>query len=267
MHRRSLISPIWRLGFALALALTFIPPALSETAGDSPTNRALFDKLAERAGPILAQIDDDMVKVPAGSFQTAPDGGASSQRIEMPAFELSRHEVTQAQWRALMVKNPSHFDDCDACPVENVSWNDVQAFISRLNGVTGGNYRLPSESEWEYACRAGSDQAYCGGDDLDPLAWYANNSYGRTQRVGQKQANDNGLHDMSGNVMEWLQDCWDPDAAGLPEDGSAVTVDDCIKHATRGGHWGVNAWFLRAAAHDWRYTNGKADFIGFRLAR
>ena len=133
---------------------------------------------------------------------------------------MGRYEVTQAQWQAVMGNNPSNFKGCDQCPVETVSWDDAQEFIRKLNAQNDGyKYRLPSEAEWEYACRAGTTGDYAG--NLDEMAWYGKNSGGKTHSVGQKQANGLGLYDMHGNVWEWVEDRYHHNYNRAPTDGSA----------------------------------------------
>ncbi len=136
------------------------------------------------------------------------------------SFYIGKYEVTQAQWRAVMGHNPSKFKDCGNCPVEQVSWDDTQKFIRRLNGMNDGyTYRLPTEAEWEYACRAGTTGDYAG--TLSEMAWYSENSGSKTHAVGGKQANSWGLADMHGNVWEWCQDWYHETYYGAPTDGSA----------------------------------------------
>lgn len=137
-------------------------------------------------------------------------------------FLISKFEVTQRLWKEVMGDNPSQMQG-DDLPVEQVSWDDCQRFIGRLNELTGKKYRLPTEAEWEYACRGGQltrGYRYSGGDDIDAVAWYDANSEGQTHPVGLKQPNELGLYDMSGNVWEWCQDMHD--ATGMCRGGSWI---------------------------------------------
>jgi len=212
----------------------------------------------------------EMVVIQAGSF----DMGGNMFDSEKPVhrviisrpFAMGRTEVTQGQWRAVMGNNPSHFSSCgDNCPVENVSWNDVQKYIQKLNSNSGKHYRLPSEAEWEYACRAGGQHKYSGSDDIDTVAWYGSNSGDSTHSSGTQQANAWGLCDMSGNVWEWVEDSWHENYNGAPTDGS-VWQGDGARRVLRGGSWFDIPQFVRAA-NRFRYGPLKhGDNIGFRLA-
>jgi formylglycine-generating enzyme required for sulfatase activity len=171
--------------------------------------------------------------------------------------------------------NPSHFAQCgDDCPVEKVSWDDVQAYISKLNQKTGKTYRLPSEAEWEYACRAGAKHEYCGSDSIDSVAWYGNNlqlggnSGGKTHPVAGRQANDWGLNDMTGNVWEWTQDCWNDTFSGAPSDGSAWTTGGCAAgRVLRGASWRNGPQFASLDERDKNVMTFRSHVFGFRLAR
>lgn len=219
-----------------------------------------------------------MVRIPAGSFLMGSnhhDSGKLPHWVNVGAFELGETEVTQRQWKAVMGwsifgNNPSLFTDCDDCPVDSVGWHDVQKFIQKLNQKTGKRYRLPSEAEWEYACRAGGRQEYCGSDDVKSVAWYIENGEHKTHPVAQKQANAWGLYDMSGNVDEWVQDCWNESYDGAPSDGSAWESGYCGQRVLRGGSWGNQPEGVGAT---FRHRNFPSDpdlryeSYGFRLAR
>lgn len=168
-------------------------------------------------------------------------------------FEIGKYEVTQAEWRGVMGNNPSKFNKCgNDCPVEKVSWDDVQAYIQKLNAMTGQQYRLPSEAEWEFACYGGAESEYCGGDNVDAVAWTDARGNEETHTVGEKQGNGYGLYDMSGNVMEWTNDCWE---------------GDCTLRVFRGGSWINDA---KAASAKYRIkfiTSIRNSSGGFRLAR
>ena len=202
------------------------------------------------------------VLIPAGSF----DMGLSSRHtvtISQP-FYLGVHTVTQVQWEAVMGDNPSSFKGEDR-PVEKVSWADVQEFIRRLNAQEDGGdrYRLPTEAEWEYACRAGTTGDYAG--DLDAMGWYSDNSGGETHPVGRKAPNAFGLYDMHGNVWEWVADWYGDYPSGAvmdpkgPESGSNRVV--------RGGSWYGTAGIARSAHRILSPPGRRDDGLGFRLVR
>ena len=159
-----------------------------------------------------------MVKVKGGTFQmgATSEQGSDAYDDEYPVhsvtlsdYYIGQTEVTQELWEAVMGSNPSYFEGDNQYPVENVSWNDCQEFIEKLNRLTGKNFRLPTEAEWEYAARGGNKSKgykYSGSNDADAVAWYEKNSGSKTHPVETKQSNELGLYDMSGNVHEWCQD-------------------------------------------------------------
>lgn len=222
----------------------------------------------------------EFVLIPAGEFQMGSNDEQDNERpvhqvqISQP-FYLGKYPVTQAQWQAVMGKNPSYFKggffrkgDPNQ-PVETVSWNDVQEFIRQLNKKEGlESYRLPTEAEWEYAARAGSTTKYSFGNDekqLTEYAWYSENSGGKTHPVGQLKPNAWGLYDMHGNVWEWVQDWYAgysaeavPDPQG-PSSGSHRVL--------RGCSWYSGALYCRSAFRNSDAPEDRLNNLGFRLLR
>ena len=233
--------------------------------------------VASGAGQTIKDCADcpEMVVIPAGSFTMGSNEFGWERpvhRVNVPSFLVGKTEVTQGQWKAVMGSNPSAFSQCgDDCPVERVSWNEAQEFAQRLSQKTGKQYRLPSEAEWEYAARAGSNTKWSFGDNesqLGEYAWFAPNSQGKTQRVAQKRPNAFGLFDMHGNVWEWVQDCFHDNYTGAPADGSAWTTACSSTRVLRGGSWGGSPAVLRSANR----SGGTPDYrnfidSGLRLAR
>lgn len=132
-----------------------------------------------------------------------------AHQVQLSDFYISETQVTQGIWEVVMGSNPSHFKDNSQCPVNLVSWEDIQEFLKKLNTMTGKNYRLPTEAEWEYAARGGQKAKptkYAGSDELDEVGWYEDNSGGKIHPIAQKLPNELGLYDMNGNVWEWCQD-------------------------------------------------------------
>jgi formylglycine-generating enzyme required for sulfatase activity len=214
----------------------------------------------------------EMVVIPAGSFVM----GGTENLVEKPlhnvqiakSFALAKTEVTQGQWKALMGNNPSVFKDCgDDCPVDQVSWDDAQEFVRKLSQKTGATYRLPSEAEWEYACRAGGAETYCGSNDVDSVGWYSKNSGAKVHKVAKKQPNAWGLHDMTGNVQEWMQDCWNFNYNGAPTDGGARSSGECAQRVLRSGNWRSFSLNVRAADRSGNNTSVRSFDLGFRPAR
>ena len=222
-------------------------------------------------GPVYSRVGR-LVSIPEGTFIMGNANSAAAENpvrtVRIKGFRLGETEVTQKQWQLVMGSNPSFFKGCDDCPVDSVSWNDVQAFLKKLNKQTGLRFRLASEAEWEYACRsAGKDEKYCGGDDESELAWYGDNSGAKTRAVAQKQANGLGLHDMSGNVWEWTQDCWHDNYDGAPTNGQARETAACSQRALRGGSWiGVASGLSSTGRQGSTVATGNRNF-GFRVAQ
>ena len=191
-------------------------------------------------------VDFETVFVQGGQFQMGSNSGSFNEKpahiVTLNSFNICKYEVTQAQWLAVMGETPSNSKDCDQCPVENISWNQIQDFIRRLNIKTGKNFRLPTEAEWEYAAKGGKNfrgNYYSGSNDCSSVAWYSLNSGAETHPVGQKQSNELGLFDMSGNVWEWCSDWY-----GMYSNISQINPQGAspdLSHVLRGGSCNTTA--------------------------
>ena len=252
--------------------------------------------VAERAFPIeLPGVSGwpspRMIAIPPGKFlMGAPATEEGSGDAERPqhevridhAFALGQHTVTFAEWDAALgagakLEKPGDQGwGRERRPVIDVNWEEAQAYLAWLNdraGLTGrpDAYRLPSEAEWEYACRAGTTTRYSFGDAITKAqAQFSEGGYGsakQTVPVGSFPANGFGLHDMHGNVWEWCQDCWNGNYSGAPSDGSAWTTGNCSLRVLRGGSWLNDPLRLRSAKRGWITSTVRNYGIGFRLAR
>jgi formylglycine-generating enzyme required for sulfatase activity len=237
-----------------------------------------------------------MVSIPGGSFRM---GNLSGEQINdqepvhsvtVPAFRLGKYEVTFAQWDACVADGGcGGYSPHDQGwgrgnrPVINVSWDDAQLYIDWLNTKTNGGYRLPTEAEWEYAARAGSTTKYPWGNDIGHNRancrgrGSCGDSYANTAPVGSFPANAWGLHDMPGNVWEWVQDCWHTDYEGAPSDGSAW-ISNCVggggsyndeysRRVRRGGSWDGYTAYLRSAYRGMTYRTNRLNLYGVRVAQ
>ncbi|TRU06187.1 MAG: formylglycine-generating enzyme family protein, partial [Microcystis sp. Msp_OC_L_20101000_S702] len=215
----------------------------------------------------------EMVSLPAGQFlmgSADSDYEKPPHQVKVNSFAIGKYPVTQAQYEAVMGTNPSEFQNNPQNPVERVSWNNAQAFCQKLSQITGKTYRLPTEAEWEYACRAGTTTRYYFGDDANQLgdyAWYSANSQSKTHPAGQKRPNGWGLYDMSGNVWEWCEDNWHDNYIGAPRDGSAwIKNGNDNRSPLRGGSWGSNPYNCRSAIRNNLARRGNGDdYDGFRV--
>jgi formylglycine-generating enzyme required for sulfatase activity len=178
---------------------------------------------------------------------------------------MGKYEVTQREWGKIMIHNPSNFKMSSKCPVGNVSWEDVQEFISELNGEAGKKYRLPTEAEWEYACRAGGSGRYCGGNRINELAWYDGNSGHKTHPVGQKKKNSFGLYDMSGNAWEWCADWYSSNYYKFSSQDNPTGPISGRGRVARGGSWFNLRDGCRAADRSGIEPNDHFKGLGFRL--
>jgi formylglycine-generating enzyme required for sulfatase activity len=244
-----------------------IPPQTQpETA---PGNKTSFtENLADG-------IKLEMVSLPAGKFtmgSSKSDSEKPPHQVKVNSFAIGKYPITQAQYQAVMGNNPSRFKNNPQNPVEQVSWNDAKAFCQKLSQITGKTYRLPTEAEWEYACRAGTTTRYYFGDNANQLgnyAWGRENSNSTTHPVGQKKPNGWGLYDMSGNVWEWCEDDWHDSYKNAPDDGTAWIDNDNrsqSRKCLRGGSWSFNPHFCRSACRYYAdFRRGGDGSFSFRV--
>jgi formylglycine-generating enzyme required for sulfatase activity len=226
------------------------------------------------AGTVWKEANTGMefVWVPSGCFQMgSKDGEKDEQPIHkvcLKGFWMGKYEVTQGQYQQIIGNNPSGFENA-ANPVEEVNWHEAKSFAEEISNATSEKIRLPSEAEWEYACRAGgAHETYCGnGDKPDGMLWHRFNSKKASHPAGQLTPNNWGLYDMSGNVWEWVEDCWNESYAGAPADGSARETGDCEKRVLRGGAWNSAPTFARASLRYYDRSHERDKDTGFRVVR
>lgn len=218
-----------------------------------------------------------MVYVEGGTFQM----GATSEQVSdahsdekpvhavtLDSYYIAECEVTQGQWVKIMGTNPSHFKGNPNRPVEMVTWGEAQEFCRKLSRITGKEYRLPTEAQWEYAARGGENNSrakYCGGNSIEEVAWYKDNSGGTTHPVKQKAPNDLGLYDMSGNVWEWCSDWYSRDYYYSCAGANPLGPTSGTNRALRGGSWRIDSACCRVSRRymanpSYRHENG-----GFRV--
>jgi len=220
---------------------------------------------------ILKEIAAGMVRVAGGTFTMGCKEGycdvwvLPAHTVTLTDFKIGKFLITQKQWQAIMDTNPSAFKGCPDCPVEKVSWNDIQQFIARLNQLTGKKYRLPTEAEWEFAAKGGiKSRGYKFTGATYSIGWIQENSNGRTHPVGQKSLNELGLFDMMGNVWEWCADRYGPYKAGSvknplgPETGNNRVI--------RGCGWKVTVQTCSLIMRSPQAPDMRTNDVGFRLA-
>ena len=211
-----------------------------------------------------------MIAVEGGTFQMgATSENYSDERpvhsVTLSDYYIGETEVTQELWQAVMGTNPSYFKGSNK-PVEYVSWNDCYTFIEKLNQLTGKNFRLPTEAEWEYAARGGNKSQgykYSGSNTIGNVAWYTDNSGGKTHDVKTKQANELGIYDMSGNVWEWCQDRYGSYSSGSQTNPTGPASGS--SRVFRGGSWGDSARYCRVSNRDYYNPANRRNTFGFRL--
>ncbi|MBE9033422.1 formylglycine-generating enzyme family protein [filamentous cyanobacterium LEGE 11480] len=259
-------------------------PLRSGDLGGSPTTQPTENSQINTFQTDLGNgVFLDMIRIPAGEFwmgsvgneESTYDDGYPRHRVKVPEFWMGKFAVTQAQWSAVaklpkvkqdLEANPSKFKGADL-PIEQVSWFDAVEFCDRLVQKTGNTYRLPSEAEWEYACRAGTETPFHFGTEISSkLANYGKNHKG-TIDVGSFSPNDFGLYDTHGNVWEWCMDDWHNNYQGAPDDGSAwmKISETASRKVRRGGSWGDFPRDCRSAYRSYDDPGSRNYFIGFRV--
>ena len=269
----SFIKRMWML-VLLIVAIVCVSGFFINKSINSNDDAIGLETLSNEDRAIIDNLVNNMVYVEGGTFVmgATSEQGSEADNDEKPthsvtlsSYYIGKYEVTQAEWRAVMGSNPSCFKG-DNLPVENISWNDCQEFIRKLNSLTGKKFRLPTEAEWEFAARGGNNSSgykYSGSGNIGSVAWYTENSNGKTHPVGQKSPNELGLYDMSGNVYEWCQDCYGsyPSYAQTnptgPNSGSYRVL--------RGGGWSSYAWLCRVSGRDVIAPDFSSNFLGLRL--
>lgn len=256
--RRNLLLFLW------AVLLVFAPKQMSAQTTTPAVKRVL-----------VKGIGFNMIRVEGGSFMmgATAEQGTTVEEVERPihkvvlsSYYIGETEVTQSLWKAVMGENPSHFIDSEK-PVESISWQDCQRFINKLNELTGLCFRLPTEAEWEFAARGGNRSKgyrFSGSSDIEQVAWVLSNSKDATHRVKQKKANELGLYDMSGNVLEWCQDV-------LCRYKSAEAHNPCGKaksefRVNRGGSFCNSAGRCRVSFRNASAYKNSSPILGLRLA-
>ena len=268
----------------------FEVPAFEDEMPQAPSQETFNGNLTVTQQAVIDRLVGNMARVEGGTFMmgaakrksilgrwvnSSDDLDAPAHEVKLSSFSIARYAVTQEEWEAVMGDNPSEFKDAKR-PVENVSWNDCQVFIKKLNTLTGCDFRLPTEAEWEFAASGGNSSQrykYAGSNEVDLVAWFTGNAYDKgasspaygTHPVGRKYPNELGLYDMSGNVCEWCGD-WYGDYKTSSQDNPSGPSSGSLR-VVRGGNWTSYAEFCRVSYRNKYSPNVRSNFIGLRLAR
>ena len=257
------------------LASNAVASSSSNTSGYSSGSSSMASGSNTISISVKDGISIEMVKVEAGTFMMGAtpemekpnsDEKPLHQVTLINDYYMGKYEVTQALWEAVMGSNPSKYKG-DNLPVEKVSWNDCQEFISKLNSLTGRKFRLPTEAEWEYAARGGKKRRgyqYSGSSNITDVAWYDGNSGSKPHPVGTKQANELGIYDMSGNVYEWCLDWYGSYSSSSQTNPTGA--DSGSNRVYRGGSWYDYAWSCRLSNRYFNTPDFRIDDLGLRLA-
>jgi formylglycine-generating enzyme required for sulfatase activity len=236
-----------------------------------------IDRLSNKIEPQINKFKDtisgaEFIYVKSGNYQMGDIFGDGQEdekpvhEVHIDNFYMGKYPITQRQWMKVMGSNPSYFrNDGDNCPIEMVSWNNVQEFINKLNSQTEGQFRLPTEAEWEYAARSGGKkEKYSGSINPEDVAWYSENSEDKTHPVGQKKPNSLGIYDMCGNVREWIQDSYDNTAYNSHGKKNPICSTGSGR-IVRGGCWHDTADNIRSTYRSCHTSEYRFNYVGFRL--
>lgn len=254
----------------------FLLQSIKKLLREPSTSPIVVDKTVksdDATESVLENIINNMVRVEGGTFTMGAVSeldsdaeGDDAHQVTLSSFSIGRYEVTQEEWEFVMGSNPSYFKGAKR-PVELVSWDDCQAFIRKLNALTGKNFRLPTEAEWEFAARGGNRSQhykYAGSNTLGSVAWYDDNYGNETHSVGQKQANELGLYDMSGNVWEWCSDWYGSYSSSSQTNPKGPSTGS--DRVFRGGSWICYSRNCRVSFRSYITPDIRRSNLGLRLA-
>ncbi|MCC5946726.1 MAG: SUMF1/EgtB/PvdO family nonheme iron enzyme [Bernardetiaceae bacterium] len=250
---------------------------LSANTYVSPTQTALKTTLKQDTTILINGVSFDLVFVKGGTFVMGCQEGRDTncnndekptRNIKLSNFYIGKYEITQKQWEAIMGKIPNHSKPCTDCPVEFISWKDVQSFIEKINQLTALQFALPTEAQWEYAARGGEKSKayqYAGSNDIDKVAWYFSNADKKTQPVGQKEPNELGIYDMTGNVAEWCADSYAPYGKDQNTHNPKVSQEGA-DYIVRGGGRNSYPAKCRITNRSKKIMAAKFPSLGFRIS-
>ena len=222
-------------------------------------------------------VSFEMIAVEGGTFtmgatseqgSDAYDDEKPAHQVTLSSYYIGKTEVTQELWQAVMGSNPSKFSGTNL-PVEKVSWEDCQSFVIKLNELTGKNFRLPTEAEWEYAARGGNKSngfKFSGGNNIAEVAWYSGNGNKISHPVATKAPNELGIYDMSGNVWEWCSDWYSSSYYTSSSQTNPTGPNSGSYRVYRGGSWSGNDRYCRVSHRDSNYPSYRFNYLGLRLA-
>jgi len=217
----------------------------------------------------------EMVLVKGGSFKMGYGGFCEDEkpvhRVVLDDFYLGKHEVTQREWKEIMGEDHENYNSgCDSCPVERISWLNIQEYLAKLNLMTGMNFRFPTEAEWEFAAKGGTSSKnykFSGSNTASAVAWSVGISDNMSHPVGKKKANELGIYDMTGNVWEWCSDWYAPDYYSVSPGENPQGPQEGVARVMRGGSWFFDSAGLRVTDREKGNPTFRYGYVGFRLCR